>query len=291
MNDGRSSNDPGDKTWIEKIAHVFSATPKNREDLFEVLAIAKENEVIDDDAISIVEGAMHISEMQAREIMVPRPQMAVLKIDQPLSELLTTIIETGHSRYPVIGDTLDDVHGILLSKDLLPILWQTKDIDAIDIKSILRPATLVPESKRLNILLRDFREKRNHMAVVIDEYGGAAGLITIEDILEEIVGEIEDEYDEDDTLPIRKIADNDFVVQALTPIDDFNDYFNAKLSDEEYETVGGLILRAFNHLPSRNEITQIENYEFKVVNADDRQIHLLRMREINHKPLPTNIGD
>ncbi|MBQ0795646.1 MULTISPECIES: HlyC/CorC family transporter [Zhongshania] len=280
MSEDRSSNDPSDKSWIEKIAHAFSSEPKTREDLFELLAVAKQNEVIDDDAISIVEGAMHISDMQAREIMVPRPQMVVLKADQPLSELLPIIIDTGHSRYPVIGDTLDNVLGILLSKDLLPLLWKFENSADIDIRDILRPATLVPESKRLNVLLRDFREKRHHMAVVIDEYGGAAGLITIEDILEQIVGEIEDEYDEDDDLPIRKIADNDFVVQALTPIDDFNDYFNARLSDEEFDTIGGLLLKAFGHLPSRNEITRLEEFEFKVVNADNRQIHLLRMRKL-----------
>ncbi|WP_339675245.1 transporter associated domain-containing protein [uncultured Zhongshania sp.] len=281
MSEDRSSNDPSDKSWIEKIAHAFSSEPKTREDLFELLAVAKQNEVIDDDAISIVEGAMHISDMQAREIMVPRPQMVVLKADQPLSELLPIIIDTGHSRYPVIGDTLDNVLGILLSKDLLPLLWKFENSADIDIRDILRPATLVPESKRLNVLLRDFREKRHHMAVVIDEYGGAAGLITIEDILEQIVGEIEDEYDEDDDLPIRKIADNDFVVQALTPIDDFNDYFNARLSDEEFDTIGGLLLKAFGHLPSRNEITRLEEFEFKVVNADNRQIHLLRMRKLD----------
>ena len=280
MSEDRSSNDPSDKSWIEKIAHAFSSEPKTREDLFELLAVAKQNEVIDDDAISIVEGAMHISDMQAREIMIPRPQMVVLKADQPLSELLPIIVDTGHSRYPVIGDTLDNVLGILLSKDLLPLLWKTPNSEDIDIRDILRPATLVPESKRLNVLLRDFREKRHHMAVVIDEYGGAAGLITIEDILEQIVGDIEDEYDEDDDLPIRKIADNDFVVQALTPIDDFNDYFNARLSDEEFDTIGGLLLKAFGHLPSRNEITRLEEFEFKVVNADNRQIHLLRMRKL-----------
>ncbi|CAA0083047.1 Magnesium and cobalt efflux protein CorC [Zhongshania aliphaticivorans] len=281
MSEDRSSNDPSDKSWIEKIAYAFSSEPKTREDLFELLAVAKQNEVIDDDAISIVEGAMHISDMQAREIMVPRPQMVVLKADQPLSELLPIIIDTGHSRYPVIGDTLDNVLGILLSKDLLPLLWKFENSADIDIRDILRPATLVPESKRLNVLLRDFREKRHHMAVVIDEYGGAAGLITIEDILEQIVGEIEDEYDEDDDLPIRKIADNDFVVQALTPIDDFNDYFDARFSDEEFDTIGGLLLKAFGHLPSRNEATRLDNYEFKVVNADSRQIHLLRMRQLD----------
>ncbi|MDF1691256.1 MAG: transporter associated domain-containing protein [Zhongshania sp.] len=280
MSEDRSSNDPSDKSWIEKIAHAFSSEPKTREDLFELLAVAKQNEVIDDDAISIVEGAMHISDMQAREIMIPRPQMVVLKADQPLSELLPIIIDTGHSRYPVIGDTLDNVLGILLSKDLLPLLWKTPNSEDIDIRDVLRPATLVPESKRLNVLLRDFREKRHHMAVVIDEYGGAAGLITIEDILEQIVGDIEDEYDEDDDLPIRKITDNDFVVQALTPIDDFNDYFNAKLSDEDFDTIGGLLLKSFGYLPTRNEVARLDNYEFKVVNADNRQIHLLRMRQI-----------
>jgi magnesium and cobalt transporter len=283
MSEDRSSTDPSDKSWIEKIAYAFSSEPKTREDLFELLAVAKQNEVIDDDAINIVEGAMHISDMQAREIMVPRPQMVVLKADQPLSELLPMIIDTGHSRYPVIGDTLDNVLGILLSKDLLPLLWKFETSADIDIRDILRPATLVPESKRLNVLLRDFREKRHHMAVVIDEYGGAAGLITIEDILEQIVGEIEDEYDEDDDLPIRKIAENDFVVQALTPIDDFNDHFNARFSDDEFDTIGGLLLKAFGHLPSRNEVTRLENYEFKVVNADSRQIHLLRMSKLEEE--------
>ncbi len=280
MSEDRSSNDPGDKSWIERIAHAFSSEPKTREDLFDVLSTAKQNEVIDDDAITIVEGAMHISDMQAREIMIPRPQMVVLKDGVPLSELLPTIFDTGHSRYPVIGDTLDDVRGILLSKDLLPLLWKTENTDDIDLTSILRPAKLVPESKRLNVLLRDFRENRNHMAVVIDEYGGVAGLITIEDILEQIVGEIEDEYDEEDDLPIRKIADNDYVVQALTPIDEFNEYFQATLSDEEFDTIGGLLLQAFGHLPGRNEITRLGNFEFKVVNADKRQIHLLRMRQV-----------
>ena len=152
--------------------------------------------------------------------------------------------------------------------------------DDIDLRAILRPATLVPESKRLNVLLRDFREKRNHMAVVIDEYGGAAGLITIEDILEQIVGDIEDEYDEEDDLPIRKIADNDYVVKALTPIEDFNEHFGAALNHDEFDTIGGLLLQSFGHLPSRNEVAQLDRFEFKVVNADHRQIHLLRMRQL-----------
>jgi len=277
MNDERSRNDSGDKSWIGKIADAFTSEPKTQEDVLEVLRVASENEVIDKEAHTILEGALLVTEMQAREIMVPRPQMVVLKLDCPLPELLDTIIKTGHSRYPVIGETADDVKGILLSKDLLPQLLKSPDSE-FDMSAIIRPATVVPESKRLNVLLREFREKRNHMAVVIDEYGGVAGLVTIEDVLEQIVGEIEDEFDVDNDSFIRKIADNDFIVKALTPIEDFNEYFDAGLSDEEFDTVGGLILQKFGYLPKRNEIANVDSYEFKVINSDSRQVHLLRMR-------------
>ena len=277
MNDERSRNDSGDKSWIGKIADAFTSEPKTQEDVLEVLRVASENEVIDKEAHTILEGALLVTEMQAREIMVPRPQMVVLKLDCPLPELLDTIIKTGHSRYPVIGETADDVKGILLSKDLLPQLLKSPDSE-FDMSAIIRPATVVPESKRLNVLLREFREKRNHMAVVIDENGGVAGLVTIEDVLEQIVGEIEDEFDVDNDSFIRKIADNDFIVKALTPIEDFNEYFDAGLSDEEFDTVGGLILQKFGYLPKRNEIANVDSYEFKVINSDSRQVHLLRMR-------------
>jgi magnesium and cobalt transporter len=277
MSDDRSGSDSGDKSWIEKITQAFAGEPRNRDDLIDVLRIARQNEVIDSDVLGIVEGAMNVGDMQAREIMVPRPQMVVIKGDQPFEEVLSTIIKTAHSRYPVIGENADEVLGILLAKDLLPQLLK-ENPNQVDLISIVRPVTLVPESKRVNVLLRDFREKRNHMAVVIDEYGGVAGLVTIEDVLEQIVGEIEDEYDEEHDAFIRKIADNDFIVKALTPIDEFNEAFKTEFSDDEFDTIGGIILQQLGHLPSRNEVAIVARCEFKVINADNRQIHLLRMR-------------
>ncbi len=276
MSEDRLSTDPDDKTWIEKIAHAFSSEPKSRQELMAILEVAKNNEVIDHDAISIIDGAMKVSEMQAREIMIPRTQMKVINLAQPLEEILPLIIESAHSRYPVIGENTDKVLGILLAKDLLPQLLK-KEIDEFDIASLIRTATVVPESKRLNVLLREFREKRNHMAIVIDEYGGVAGLVTIEDVLEEIVGEIEDEHDVEPDTFIKKLAENDYIIKALTPIDDFNEEFDTDLSDDEFDTIGGIILQQFGHLPRRNEVTTINGFQFKVLNADNRQVHLLRM--------------
>lgn len=270
------SYEPEEKSWLDKITQIFSSTPNSRDDLRDILRVAKENEVIDHDALNIIDGAMQVSEMQVREIMVPRTQMTVIKANQPLCEILPVIIKTAHSRYPVIGETTDEVMGILLAKDLLPQILKD-DADTLDITSILRPATVVPESKRLNVLLREFRENRNHMAIVIDEYGGVAGLVTIEDVLEEIVGDIEDEHDVTGDTFIKKLAENDYIVKALTPIDEFNEAFNAQFSDEEFDTIGGIILQKFGHLPRRNEIATVEGFTFKVLNADNRQVHLLRM--------------
>ncbi|MFM7783069.1 MAG: HlyC/CorC family transporter, partial [Gammaproteobacteria bacterium] len=206
----------------------------------------------------------------------PRPKMVCLRAGDEPSEILAEVIEAGHSRYPVVGESSDDVLGILLAKDLLPRLLAGTP-ERFEIRQLLRPATFVPESKRLNVLLREFRENRNHIAVVIDEYGGVAGLVTIEDVLEEIVGEIEDEHDEQEDGFIRKLSDNDFLVKALTPIEDFNACFGATLSDEEFDTVGGIVMQAFGYLPRRNEIAEVEGFQFKVLNADSRQIHLLRL--------------
>ena len=277
MNEDRFSNEPDERSWLDKITHLFSSEPRTREDLEDVLSIAADNEVIDQDAHSIIEGAMQVSDMQARDIMIPRSQMVVIKAEQTLEEILPQIIRAAHSRYPVIGDSNDDVLGILLAKDLLPLILDREHAD-LQITDLLRQTVVVPESKRLNVLLREFRENRNHMAIVIDEYGGVAGLVTIEDVLEEIVGEIEDETDIAEDQYIRKISDQDFFIKALTPIEDFNDYFNADFSDEEFDTVGGLVLQAFGHMPARNEVTTLEHFEFKVINADQRKIHSLRMR-------------
>ena len=279
MSDDRSSTDSNDKSWVDKISLLFSSEPRNRTDLEDVLSIAAENEVIDEDARSIMEGAMQVSDMQARDIMIPRAQMTVIKSDCSLEDVLPQIIRSAHSRYPVVGDSTDDILGILLAKDLLPQILE-QDNGNFNINDLLRPTMVVPESKRLNVLLREFRENRNHMAIVIDEYGGVAGLVTIEDVLEEIVGEIEDETDAATDQFIRKISDGDFFIRALTPIDDFNEYFKTDLNEEEFDTIGGLVIQAFGHMPTRNETTVIGDFEFKVINADQRTIQSLRMRPV-----------
>ncbi|MEO1080600.1 MAG: transporter associated domain-containing protein [Pseudomonadota bacterium] len=275
MSDERNGSE--ERGLFGRIAQAFSSEPRSRDELREILKLAGENDIIDDDALSIIEGAMEVGDMQARDIMVPRPQMEVIKAEASLEDILPQITRSGHSRYPVIGDSPDDVLGILLTKDLLPQIL-ADDAGSFDIRSLLRQTVVVPESKRLNVLLREFRENRNHMAIVIDEYGGVAGLVTIEDVLEEIVGEIEDETDETEDQFIRRITDDDFFVRALTPIEDFNEYFATELSNEEFDTIGGLVMHAFGHVPTRNEVTHIEGYEFKVINADQRKIHSLRLR-------------
>jgi magnesium and cobalt transporter len=281
MNQERSNND-SERGWFERLTQLFSSDPHTRADLEDVLALAAEHEVIDDDARSIMEGAMQVSDMQVRDIMIPRAQMVIIKAESSLQEIMPQIIRTAHSRYPVVGESPDDVLGILLAKDLLPLLLG-QDETEFDIRELLRPTVVVPESKRLNVLLREFRQNRNHMAIVIDEYGGVAGLVTIEDVLEEIVGEIEDETDAEEDQFIRKITEEDYFIKALTPIEDFNEHFNASFSDEEFDTIGGLVIQAFGHMPARNEVTTIENFEFKVINADQRKIHSLRMRPLGDR--------
>ena len=276
MNEDRDGTDAEDKSWIDKIALLFSSEPRNRRDLEDVLTVAAENEVIDEDARSIMEGAMQVSDMQARDIMIPRAQMMVIKEDATLEDILPQIIRSAHSRYPVIDDSPDDVLGILLAKDLLPQILDP-DRENFKIRDLLRPTMVVPESKRLNVLLHEFRENRNHMAIVIDEYGGVAGLVTIEDVLEEIVGEIEDETDAQTDRFIRKLGEDDYLVKALTPISEFNQHFSSAFSDEEFDTIGGLVIHAFGHMPVRNEITNIDGYEFKIINADQRKIQSLRV--------------
>jgi magnesium and cobalt transporter len=279
VSDDRNGQDGEERSWLNKIGQLFSSEPRSRQDLEDVLSVAAENEVIDEDARSIIEGAMQVSDMQARDIMIPRAQMVVIKAESSLEEILPQIIRSAHSRYPVIGDNPDDVLGILLVKDLLPQILR-KETDAFTISDLLRPTVVVPESKRLNVLLREFRQNRNHMAIVIDEYGGVAGLVTIEDVLEEIVGEIEDETDVEEDQYIRRIGEDEYFIKALTPIEDFNEYFEAGFSDEEFDTIGGLVIHAFGHMPARNETTRVGDFEFKIINADQRKIHSLRMRPL-----------
>lgn len=277
MSEDRDRPAGDDKSLLGRITQAFSSEPRSREDLQEILQAAAENEILDEDALSIIDGAMQVSGMQARDIMIPRPQMSVIKAESSLEEILPQIVDSKHSRYPVIGESPDDVLGILLVKDLLPQIL-CEDRAAFDVRELLRQTVVVPESKRLNVLLREFRENRNHMAIVIDEYGGVAGLVTIEDVLEEIVGEIEDETDEAEDQFIRRISDDDFFVKALTPIEDFNEFFEVALDTDEFDTIGGVVMHAFGHMPARNEVTHIDGFEFKVINADQRKIHSLRLR-------------
>ena len=265
-----------DRSWLDKLLHAFSAEPKSREELLDIIKDAANNQLLDQEALSIIEGAMDVSSLQAREIMVPRSQIVAVRIDDTPQEFLPKIIESGHSRFPVIGESADDIRGILLAKDLLRLLLDNHQ--DFNLENILRPANIIPESKRVNVLLREFREKRYHMALVIDEYGGISGLLTIEDILEEIVGDIEDETDEevsDDF--IKRVGETDYIVKALTPIEEFNEYFGSGLSEDDFDTIGGILMQEFGHLPKRNEVAMIDNFQFRVLYADNRQIHLLRL--------------
>lgn len=277
MSDDRSGSHAGDRSWIDKLALLFNSEPRSRRDLEDVLTLAVENEVIDQDARNIMQGAMQVSDMQARDIMIPRSQMVFIKAECTLEDILPQIIRSAHSRYPVVGDNPDVILGILLAKDLLPQIL-ARDNGQFRIEELLRPAMVVPESKRLNVLLREFRENRNHMAIVIDEYGGVAGLVTIEDVLEEIVGDIEDETDPQADRYIQMVDANDFIVNALTPIEEFNAYFGCEFSDEEFDTIGGLVIQAFGYMPARHEVTTIDNFRFEVVKADQRKIYTLRTR-------------
>ncbi len=274
MSEDRSSS--GQKSWLNRITQAFAHEPKNRQELLEVLREAHQNKLLDSEALAIVEGAIQVADLQVRDIMVPRSQVISIKAEQNPRDFLPAIIEAAHSRYPVVGESLDDVIGILLAKDLLPLVLQEEN-PQFNIKDLLRPATFVPESKRLNVLLREFRANHNHMAVVIDEYGGVAGLVTIEDVLEQIVGDIEDEHDVEEDGHIKPLPSGDFLVKALTPIDSFNDSFASEFSDEEFDTVGGLVMNRFGHLPKRNEVVEIEQFRFRVLSADSRRIHLLRV--------------
>ena len=277
MNDDRKP-EVEERSWLDRLTHFISGEPQTKSDLEDVLSLAEEHEIIDQDARKIMEGALLVTNMQVRDIMIPRAQMIVIDSDESVQEALPKIIDAGHSRFPVIGEGMDDVIGILLAKDLLPLVESDSAPPAL--RQLMRPVIAVPESKRLNVLLREFRQNRNHMAIVIDEYGGIAGLITIDDVLEEIVGEIEDETDVAEKKPIRPMSDGTFFVEALTAIDDFNAFFNTEFSDDEFDTIGGVVVNAFGQLPSRNQSIQLNHFEFSVIRADERRLSSLRVRPV-----------
>lgn len=276
MTDEQSSIDPKPRSWIDKITMAITGEPTDTKSLLELLRNAEQDQVLDADALAIIEGALQVSSMQVRDIMIPRSQVVTVSSKLPANELVETVTKASHSRYPVIGENIDNVMGILLAKDLLPLLL-SENTDRFDIKDVVRPATFVPESKRLNVLLQEFRETRNHMAIVIDEYGSVCGAVTIEDVLEQIVGEIEDEHDVDDDSYIKKFDEENHIVKALTPVDEFNDYFQTDFSDQEFTTIGGLVLQQFGHIPERGETANIGPFLVTILNADSRQIKLLKV--------------
>ncbi len=276
MNERCDDHASGQRSWLERLGQVLGGEPKTRQELIEILREAQQRHLLDADALAMIEGVLEVSEMQVREIMIPRSQMVVVERDASLDEILPIITESAHSRFPVIGENKDEVVGILLAKDLLTYFIGERRAD-FNMRDILRPAVFIPESKRLNVLLKEFRASRNHMAIVVDEYGGVDGLVTIEDVLEQIVGEIVDEHDVEDEVYIMKHSDSNYTVKALTPISDFNEYFGCDISDEEFDTIGGYVMRQFAHLPRRGETIDIGPFHFKVLHADSRRINLLQL--------------
>jgi magnesium and cobalt transporter len=264
------------RSWLERFSDLIHREPKDKAQLTEILRDAEERHLLSAEMLSMIESVLQVSEMQVREIMIPRSQMVAIDRDSTLDVILPLVIESGHSRFPVTENNSDDIVGILLAKDLLKYYFR-KEATNFEMSNILRPAVFVPQSKRLDILLREFRINRNHMAMIIDEYGHVSGLVTIEDVLEQIVGEIEDEYDIDEDDYIKKHLDGIYTVKAATPIDDFNEYFNTEYSDEEFDTIGGLILKGFGHLPKRGETLKIDSFNFKVLHSDNRRIYLLEV--------------
>jgi len=272
-------------SWLRRLVDSLTGEPRDLEQLTEVLEDARERGLIDTDVLAMLEGVLQVSEIQVRDVMVPRSQMVVVQRDEPPEKILPVVIESGHSRFPVVGEDRDEVAGILLAKDLLRYFAQDED-SQFDIREVLRPAVFIPESKRLNVLLKEFRISHNHMAIVVDEYGGVSGLLTIEDVLEQIVGDIGDEYDIDESEGIRREGERTFSVPALTRIEDFNEAFGTRFSDEEFDTIGGLVLHELGRMPRRGEAIEIGGLELKVQRVDRRRIESLRVttpREIELK--------
>jgi magnesium and cobalt transporter len=265
---------PERRSWLERLSQAFSGEPRSREDLTEILRDAEDGGLIADDTRKMMEGALTVSERTVRDVMIPRAQVVSLPVNARFFDLMKMVVESGHSRFPVHGEDKDEILGILLAKDLLRGV--VSDGGPSHVRELLRPAVLIPESKRLNVLLKEFRLSRNHMAIVVDEYGGVSGLVTIEDVLEEIVGEIDDEHDEaNPSAQIAAQADGQFVVDALTPIADFNERFGADFPDDEYDTVGGLVTDAIGHLPESGEELAMGRFHFRVSRADARRVHAM----------------
>ncbi len=272
-----STSGSSNKNWLDRLAGSFKGEPRNREELSEVISDAEQRDVIDPQTKEMIEGVMTVSEIRVREIMIPRAQMVTIDIEQGVEQFLPIMLDHAHSRYPVISEDKDHIEGILLAKDLIPYAFLPNK--EFKLKEVLREAIIVPESKRVDVLLKEFRQQRYHMAIVVDEYGGVSGLVTIEDILELIVGEIEDEYDDEikETDEIRPLNKHTYSVKALTSVEDFNRFFESNLNEEESDTIGGVVLRAFGHMPDTDDEITIENMNFKITSSDKRRIAQLKI--------------
>jgi magnesium and cobalt transporter len=262
--------------WRSRLTRTLAARLADRGSLVELLAESKQRGVLDADAFAMLEGVLEVADLQVRDIMVPRGHMICLRRDEPLAGMLAAIVESGHSRFPVLADDRDDVVGVLLAKDLLR-QFAGADPQKFDLREYLRPATFVPESKRLNVLLKEFRVNRNHMAIVVDEYAGVAGLVTIEDVIEQIIGEIDDEFDVEDDQDIRREGERQFSVRGGTRIAEFNQFFNVELPEDEFDTIAGLVMKQFGRMPRRGESVQLAGLELRVLRADRRRIDTLRV--------------
>jgi len=271
------------RSWLERLSAMIAREPQNQEQIMEILRDAEDRDVLSSEMLGMIERILHVSEMQVREVMVPKAKMVMIENNSNLDELIPIVIESSHSRFPVMDSNEGKIIGVLLAKDILKYTFK-KNVDEFNIANIIRPPVFTPQSKRLDILLREFRINRNHLAIVLDEYGHVAGLITIEDVLEQIVGEIEDEYDfEEDDVYIKKHADDSYIIKAQTPIDEFNEYFHSNFGDEAFDTIGGIILKHFGHLPKRGENIKLQHFRFKVLHADNRRIYLLEVKMAKKK--------
>ncbi|CAL1239348.1 HlyC/CorC family transporter [Candidatus Methylocalor cossyra] len=284
MNEGQTGEQ---RSWLERLGFFLSGEPEDRKDLLELLRAAQRRNLLDPEALAMIEGVMEVSELRVRDIMTPRSQMDVVPQDAELETIFPLIVESAHSRYPVIGEDRTEVTGILLVKDLL--IHSLKD-RSLKVREIMRPALFVPESKRANMLLKDFRANRSHMAIVVDEYGAAAGLVTIEDVLEEIVGEIEDEHDFGEEDSIIRRSEREFTLKAITRIDEFNAFFDADLDGDGFDTVGGLIVHQLGHVPKRGETVDIGRFRFIVLRGDNRRVHLLKLVLLSQPDQPLRMA-
>jgi magnesium and cobalt transporter len=262
--------------WLKRLTQGMATEPQDRQQLLGILREAADRGVLDADALTMLEGVLGVADLQVRDIMVPRGQMVVVRRSTPAAQILAVVVESGHSRFPVMDEDRDDIVGILMAKDLLRL--STNTAQRFDIREYMRPAQFVPESKRLNVLLKEFRRNRNHMAIVVDEYGGVSGLVTIEDVIEQIVGEIDDEFDVEDIENIRRDGERKFTVRGVTRIEEFNEYFGARLSLEQgFDTIAGLLMQQLGRLPRRGETAAIDGFEFQVMRVDRGRIDALRV--------------